>query len=351
MWGRRNRKQRSRTQAHPYDSVTECIKKHSSCLIRDKTETVSHLKQTLENLREQQRALPFTGRHLRDRKRLRWEIAEAETELNRIETDQHIEEFVELAAPLLEPIDDYTIKQQQHALFVNLFYGSRSAPSFIDQTHCHQCGAASVLSSSESKDVCVGCGSVRSVLFCPTDYMDEERTKATEYERVPLYKKYLSQFHEDTTDPPVEILAVISEEFSKVHMMVKLKVKPTPVAQILRTHGLHKWSQMSQRICRYLNAEKIAVMSDQLIERLVARFEKVTNAFLGTIQESRKKIMNFEYLTRQFLFMEGRPDLADCFSLHKTREVLRKADQTMALCCATIGKIFPSDNWTMSRSC
>ena len=353
MWGRRERKQsRSNRRQTPYESVRDSVKKQSNSLVADKPNQLLSLKNELLALKSSYEQSPNDRDNIRHRLHMEAQVLATQAEITRIEEDRHLEEFVERVHPIVEStVGDHIVKQQKHALFVNLFHSSSSAPTFLPHQLCFRCQSALTVSAVECKDICVVCGLARDFLYCSADYLDEEFTKSIDYERAPLYKKYLLQFHEQAANPPYPVMSLLYQELSKVHMMIKSKIKPTPIAQILRNYGFHAWSHMAQRVCKLLNAEVLPSLSEELIHRLLARFDKVSQTFTLVVKESRKKILNFEYLTHQFLTMENRPDLANCFSLHRTREVLRNADKTLSLCCAVILRSNTTENWNMTKSC
>ena len=353
MWGRRQRMQVRHKRSNQYESVREVVKKHSAKLLEEKSERMATLKKQVVELAAAQKRL-IGRKRIREKKHLSSQMAGLEHQITQIESDRHLEEFVELARPLVEEKNaaNHLIKQQQQALFVNIFQSELSVPTFLAHETCIKCQSSLTISATECKQICGACGTTKTYLYCSADYINDEINKTTGYERAPLYKKYLEQFHEATLDPPSSVLSLLYKELSKVHMMIRTKIKPTPISQILRLHGMHCWSHMSQRICKILNAEMVPKLSSGLIGSLVNRFSKVNESFAGVVSETRKKILNFEYLTRQFLMMEDRLDLADCFSLHKTKEVLRNADKTLAMCCdMLIQEGYSAESWKMVKSC
>jgi hypothetical protein len=339
----------NKRQVHPYDTIKTSVKKHSEWLVKNKsTET-----QLLQTRLSEQRALLAAGPAcIRDRRHTECEISILQGRIKDLEQDINIEEFVEQVNPLLSTTLDTNTKitQQRNALFVNLFHSTNSVPSFLDQETCHSCQGALLVSSVDSMAICGTCGVSSMFLHCPTDYTEQDSVKTIEYERAPLYRRYLMQFHEDAENPSYDILSIVYNELANVHMMMSVKVKPTPVTQIMRKHARHKWAHMAQRLCKFINAETVPVFSNDLINRLIGRFNKVSEAFLETIKQNRKKIMNFEYLTRQFLLMEGKEAEAECFDSHKSRAVVNKSDQILATCCKHItstNQASPGESWSL----
>lgn len=163
------------------------------------------------------------------------------------------------------------------------------------------------------------------------DEGDEAASTATEtsgraqYMRTPLYSSYLRQFHIDMQPIPESVMKVLYIYLSSVHLLTTVRAKPTPIATILRANRAQSWAAQSVRIAMEFNGQTVPKLSAELIKRLVERFEIVTSVASSQSFERRKN-QSFEYLTNIFLHLEGRSDLAACFSSHKTRSVLRLAD-------------------------
>lgn len=268
--------------------------------------------------------------------------------------DRELEEFVESVTPLLESEnirDTDCVKQQRNTLFLNLFYKSKANTTYFHTESCAICQKEKIICVEESLLMCTECGVTNFTVVSNNEERAEntDRSKGTPYERAPLYRKYLMQFHENAPDPPQEVIETIYKHLFKVHMMLSTKVKPTPIAQILRAEKLQRWAPYSVRISKVINKDHIVALTQELIDKLVYRFEKITKAFDKTKLNQRKKIMNFEFLTKQFLLMEDEPELARWFCCHKTRNVLNQADSRLYKC----KKNLQADNldWSIRKSC
>jgi hypothetical protein len=352
MWGSRtrDRKRRRLHDHHTFESIRENIKKTSFNLRSSKPKKVHLIQQEIQHLATEQAQL--NGRvQIRKYRAIGQEIVKKQNELEFIENDKHVEEFVELVKPLLGETknDAQLTRQQKHTVFLNLFYKDKAIPCFIDRDVCQKCNTELLTLTQESMNMCPKCGTSEHLIYCTSDFIQNEEIKNNQYERGPLYRKYLMQFHEEAPDPPEDVINIVYRHLSKVHIMLSSKVKPTPISQILREEGLQKWSAMSVRIAKIINREPIVKLSTVLIDRLVVRFNKITHAFSLTKKKERKKIMNFEFLTKQFLIMEKRYDLSEWYSLHKTRAVLFSADNRLERCC----KAMANDDldWEVARSC
>lgn len=352
MWGsrKRHRKRRVGSVKHSLGNIRERVRRKTVSLKKTKLEQTAYLQGELGRLAAVNESLH--GRSnihtlMENRKTMR----KIQSDLDYISKDRPYEEFVETVKPLLNnyPSDNTDIHQKQQALFLHVFHEEKAMPCFVDREVCPSCNTHLVTKTQESVLSCPKCGHTEYVIQSNTEYSDGGE-KHNHYERGPLYQKYLMQFHEDAPDPPQEVIDTVYRHLSKVHIMLSTKVKPTPIAQILRDEKLQQWAQFSVRIAKYINSEPIPSLSGELIGRLVSRFNKITQAFAITKMKKRKKIMNFEFLTKQFLFMENRPDLAEWFCCHKTRLVLKQADSRLARC----SKLLTSGGgmkWDVGRSC
>ena len=351
MWERRKKRNFKPITCRSVQSIKDTIRLRSQKLKEQKHRQVEKLENEIHKLSVELKSIKGYV-NIRKYQTLREKLIEKQNDLDFINKDKHLEEFIELVHPLLlsnSKKDDSITKQQKHILFLNLFHPDKSIPCFIDRDICKKCNVDFINLSEESMNICPSCGHNEHHLFCKSDFIESEDGRKQTYERSPLYRKYLMQFHEDAIDPPTDVLEKIYKQLSKIHIMLPSKVKPTPIIQILRDEGLTKWVPFSIRIVKKINQEPIAKLSDELIDRLVLRFQKITKAFTFTKNKNRKKILNFEFLTKQFLLMENRADISEWFGVHKTRQVLFNADKRLQECC----KIINDDtlNWNTFRSC
>jgi hypothetical protein len=355
MYGSRKRTRRKHNEnlKHNFNRVKKSIKNKTLELQKEKSSKIQHMLSSIEKLKKKNEKL--TGRHnIHDLKDNERDIQRLQKEIEFINDDKPFEEFVEQVTPLLEegiPTKSQNIEaQQKHAIYVKIFTQDR-LPYFVESEHCKQCQVQYKFSSQDCKLVCPKCGGCEDLIYCSSDFVDTIEPKASSpYLRAPLYRKYLMQFHEEAPEIPLNVIEVVYRQLSKVHMMLTTKVKPTPIAAILRDEKLQKWTSFSQKIAKMINNEPISAFSQALIDRLVKRFEKITPAFNKTKDAKRKKIMNFEFLTRQFLYMDNLPHLAENFACHKTRLVLNQADNRLLKCSKKLQEI-DEWNWDVSRSC
>lgn len=225
-------------------------------------------------------------------------------------------------------------------------------PKFVNIDNCPQCGTNYTVLATACIVICPNeqCGFTTKHLQ-PEPETDSYEKAATVHERGPLYRKFLMQFHPDAPDPTDEVIRVVRHELAKVHTLLPSKVKPTPIAQILRKAHMPKWAALNIRIARIINGQTIPVIPQDLIDRLVHRFVMVTKEFTFTSKnQGRSKNMNYGFLTKHFLLMEGEVKLSESFPVHKTRVVLRAAHKRLKGCCRNLQKADDGLFWICHRS-
>ena len=349
-WGSRTRGKKRQLVLPKCNETTikENILKKQRLLTSNKKLNSAKLALAITSLEAATRALPEVRDTIHQRRDNRRRLEQLRTELGELQSDRPFTEFVERLGPLLKNIDQSS--QAKKVIFLNLFHEAKVSPCFIDKETCKACRKEFLFNVRESMLVCPGCGAANTLIYCKTDYNENVEQNKNPYERSPLYRKYLMQFHEDANPVPPDVINAVYKHLSKVHIMLTSKVKPTPIAQILREEGLQKWTPFAVRITKIINKEHIVALPQDLIDRLVERFDKISQAFTSCKAKERKKIMNFEFLTKQFLHMEQRHDLAEWFCCHKTRKVLQQADVRLLKCSRELDST-DTVNWDVTRSC
>lgn len=233
-----------------------------------------------------------------------------------------------------------TIQEQSDRNTSNMILASKIEPlttvraSYVESDRCTTCDKSMIFSSDDCVLFCPACGQSEFVLHTEVQMNPNQRFTSS-YDRIPLYRKYLLQFSKNSPQIPKDVIDTILSEFRKIHLMHRSKVRPTPIQQILREKKLQRWTPYAIKICKIINQEELCTLSSTIIETLVDRFSMLVQAF-EQVSSQRKKILNFEFLTRAFLMMEKRRDLAHHFSSHKTRAVLLEAQKRLDLCIAFI---------------
>jgi predicted Zn-ribbon and HTH transcriptional regulator len=217
----------------------------------------------------------------------------------------------------------------------NRIMGRPTENFFTDPDKCSRCGVFYTFDNITNVHTCTKCGLTIDVLFISEDNSQDvlitkdpntgssvasKPQSDYHYIRSPLYRRYLSQFGDDVPVIPTEVMRVLYRYLSNIHLQNSIRCRPTPVANILRTHGFTKWANLAIRITKLFNGDPIPVIPSDVIDRLVLRFDII----FRESSKKKQKLPSFEFITNILLRIEGRPDLASSFALHKTRAVLRR---------------------------
>lgn len=354
MWGARARRSNRKVpaKAHTFENVRDNVKTMTTTIQRDCRVRKRELETALTSAKK--RKLSFDGsdyRTIHDRKSCDRQILLLSTELQKTEVNTMLQAFAEKANPLVVKGVKSSVmaKQQRHALYLSLF-GQISVPCYVNRDICHKCNSE-LVRSVDSKVNCTQCGLSTENIYCMTEYTHITPAEKHNYKRDQLYLKYLMQYHESVKEMPDYILNLVYKQLSKVHLMLRARTKPTPIAQILRDAGHQRFVMYAPRIAKTINNEPIPVLSQAVIDRLLFRCKHIIAAFGKIKNNCGRKIINFEFLTKHLLLMDDETRLARMFYCHKTRTVLNKSQIRLAKCC----KILEAENlglsWKVKRMC
>lgn len=228
-----------------------------------------------------------------------------------------------------------------------------------DPDMCTTCNQLYVFDSIRSINTCTQCGKSNRVLFVsedisqdmlvtkdPTSIGTQTRFKTKQqytYTRSPLYRRYLSQFSESRPSIPLSVMKILYTYLSNIHFQTSVRCRPTPVNNVLRSHGLTHWGKYAVLISKTFNGEAIPSIPDTLIDRLVERFDYIFTT--ASQRKEKSKIPSFEFLTHILLYMEGRKDLAMSFAIHKTKKVLHNTYTTFLDLLPNVAKLASHLQW------
>lgn len=311
--------------------------------------TLERLQKKMANYKERRQGIPAGGISL---KLLDQKILGVQYKIQRL-MDFHRNVQASLSEITKKSTEEETfVVQQAEVVTQNYSQNQQSTPVFINTNSCVVCQSTLQIRTHEASAVCPECATSHTILSDNHELSSSihRKTLNSKYNRAPLYRKFLTQFHEDVEPPPQEVISRLYWHLNKVHIMLPMKVKPTPVCQILRKEGYQAWCYMSIRITKIMNREPIVTFTTPIIEKLLYRFDKVSGVYQKLKAQDRKKILNFEYLTRHFLMMDGLPEKAMMFNLHKTKAVLSNADYSFSRCCQHLQEHDTEHNWKYVRS-
>lgn len=303
----------------------------------------------------------------KDTYRIRYERDQLNADLKRIREEPKV--FAEQMKPLVDGVKDIKsikrrrkvivhrhtrmapIQQQQDAVLNGLLQKDKALPVLVAPNVCNICYQPMRLQGAAAMYVCesADCANYGIVTFCD-DQMDvvfeydNRMNHSAGYNRSELFRTRLQQYAADAPDIPRRVMNKIRQELANVHILNTYIVQHTPITDILRKHDLQPYTRMVGRLTRELKGEPPLKIPQDLIQRLVERFEEQER-----VQQDPgdKKAINFQSQLRQLLLMEGADDLANLLKGHKSIDVVRKELDRMRRTYAMTAKVSDRD-WSMS---
>jgi hypothetical protein len=329
------------------------FKKKTKLFSKNRTHQIKHLNSVLENLFEKKEKC--CAMNIVEFKFIEREIKKTNEKLlyfeNKIDETQFAEQMMSI---IKNPNDNNSklIKKQKAAIFQNIFDKENAIPCYIDSDICSICNKELIISFEESINICPYCAKINKIIFNQSDFIQNEHNNGTTYKTKLFYKKYLLQFWEGTKNPPNKHIEKIWDKMSNTHFPIAEVIKPTPMCKTFKKCGLNKLVNFKFRVTKFITNEVIVKFSLDLINILVERFVIIFDNFLiikKTLSHPRKKTLNFELLTHNFLLMEGKYEMSKHFHLHKTRKALTEAIDMFDKCCDLITD--SKFNWKITRVC
>ena len=372
--GKRPRKQSNMHGTFDIKEIKTHIKNTAITMRTEQPIMINKLQQEIIQLK----ALKSNGYHGRTQIRQYFEnnrlIKIKQRKLKDVRQGKAIQAFSERVRPLIAQSPPYTpklitksgatnyksvlIDQQKHALFLNIFKPYKALPSFVNRDICQQCGTYLQTLTSEAKSICPNtrCGNTTHILDYHVDMIQQEDNKKPEYNKIPLFRRFVTQFSVDVPDPKQDHIDIMLDALVHEHILLPSRVKPTRVAKIMREAKLPQCASMPVRISRIINGEPPIRFSTDLINRLVIRFTKYTYAQKMIVTDTTKELpeivkLSNEFLTKYFLMMEGEYKLSRHFHMQKTREVNIKAESWFNHCCVILQQSSDQMVWKYSRAC
>lgn len=364
---------------------------------RSTTNTINHIKSAYSDMCTKRKMIPQMEDKLQQlRKRMKMckgpqqiqEYLRLRTEgesikkiIREIEEGSEARMFFERARPLIEHAEQEEANanndQKREALAMALFHSEKAVPVFIQTDRCVYCHHDLLMCDDESILICPKCKRSTKYLQLSTDHVDVDyvaqdthanhiRSTLTgnvdnmnhlnnKYPKSSLYHKFLMQFSENVPPPPDSVIEAILHELSKVHIMHSYKIQATPIGNILKKKQLKEWAWMSIRISLIIKRKEndpMPIFSEDLIQRLLRRFQKLVEVLKQENFRNGKKVFNFKFLTKVFLLMEGEVNMSELFGNNKTRSVLRRDDKKLGQICKILEKDVTENgfNWKYFRS-
>lgn len=267
---------------------------------------------------------------------------------------------IEMCTRIVENVDklDLTVLVR----LVHSAYGSLSETAQPPQEcklsspfQCPTCGTERTYDTVESQLSCYNCG--LTIHFPETlegrhGAVTSRNTSSSPggYDRSALYRKHLEQYTLFSSDIPTDVLDVVKRNLLSMHVMHPSKCKPATIAKLLKHAKLHSWSKHAVRICRQICGQQSGGLTPEIINGLVARFEVVSRVYQKH-NTLKCKFLNFDFLTKQFLYMDGMPRHAALFPFHKTRDVEERAEARLSRICDLVQQETDScGNWFVTSA-
>ena len=199
---------------------------------------------------------------------------------------------------------------------------------YTNPDHCSACGVDMILIQSQSMVRCPSCHVTRVDYQNPaTNFGDLEQRSVGVTGMVAskssggdstLFRRHLNQFRDDVEDPPEDVLRrIIDYHDACIYSMSGERVRRNITMEALAGPRYSKYANMTVRLPMLLLGFPVPRMNAELIQRLVRRFE-VFRPFFETVHDRKAKNPNYVAMTKRFLELEGRKDLADMMFYHKS---------------------------------
>jgi len=274
-----------------------------------------------------------------------------------ITTNKHIDSFIVKISPVLKEYINNPSNKSAQFLIQNLLCITTNLPNqykILDNTAdgkiCNYCFSQSFVTDEQiAQVICTNCGKL-SVLLSSQKFeqgnVHKNRKRSVNYNRTTLYIMYLQNFTQESLNIPKHIYNDVLRYTRNEHLQHPLKLKNTPVCNALKKLGHFDYVKYSTRIAKTINKESIPNIPDEIIQCLVNRFKILIQIFKQYRHEfdGTSKFINFEFLTKQFLHMEHAGSDYDCnamaykLSLHKTHQVLIRAEERLEYYCGLINQ-------------
>ena len=218
---------------------------------------------------------------------------------------------------------------------------------------CTTCNIEKTLIQSEGLYVCTQCGEVEHVII--ESEIPNHKDSANEKPRTP-YKKQthlaetLNQFQaKESTEIPNKIYNDIIVELKKMKInnseLVDMKYSKAKILikQILKKLRYSNYYEHVPFILSKITNKPAPTISRETEELVKKMFKQTDEPFEKFCPRDRKNYLNYSYFFHKIFEILEMPEFADCFPLLKSRDKLKKADNTWEKICEYLGwPFYPS---------
>lgn len=203
-----------------------------------------------------------------------------------------------------------------------------------DPYFCEMCNRATLFEHKSASCACQKCGISRC--HNPVDQSYREGTQLHVpylYKRSNHFRDHLKRSQaKESTDISAEVMEAIRTELSKRFDDFE-EVTPSDVRQVLKTLGLSKYYNHSVRIWTEATGQPAMHITPLQEGELLHMFELIQEPWDKHRPKGRKNMLSYSYLLNKFCSLLGYYDLADHFSLLKSREKVLLQDELWAKIC------------------
>ena len=224
-------------------------------------------------------------------------------------------------------------------------------PNYIRM--CTQCNTEKTLIQSEGMFVCTKCGETEHVIIeseIPNHKETGNEKPRTPYKKQTHLAETLNQFQaKESTEIPPKIYNGIITELKKLKIsneeLVEMKYSKAKILikQILKKLRFTTYYEHIPFILSKITNKPAPTISRETEEIIKKMFKQTEEPFAKHCPRDRKNFLNYSYVFHKFFEILDMPEFADCFPLLKSRDKLKKADDSWEKICKEL-------NWTFYPS-
>lgn len=162
------------------------------------------------------------------------------------------------------------------------------------------------------------------------------------HHRTSAFRRYLAQFAVNRPEIPEDVMLMLYQELSYIHLLSSTKSRPATVSDTLHVNGYSHLVPNAVRISRMYNGEPIPILELDQMDRMVKRFTVLLRSF-G--EETKRNLFVFEVLAALIFRAEGRPDLVDVVLEHKSKVLSKLGDIKLVDLIARARQTDPTFSW------
>lgn len=211
---------------------------------------------------------------------------------------------------------------------------------------CLSCDNEKTLIQSEGLYVCKKCGEVEHVIIeseIPNHKDSMNEKPRTPYKKQTHLAETLNQFQaKETTEIPPKIFNGIIIELKKMKISIKeltdMKYSKAKllIKQILKKLRFTTFYEHIPFILSKITNKPAPTISRETEEIIKKMFKQIEEPFNKFCPKERKNFLNYAYVFHKFFEILDMPEFADCFPLLKSRDKLKKADDSWEKICGEL---------------